>query len=148
MEITIAQELATTTAQLIAACAAMQARYGRHYSVKAGDPYEAWELHNAIFNHQAALAQCLDPRIVEESFSSIKGWWERHELLDLSTARDLMHEVSQLIAACAYFAADNDDAEWSYAMYCSQHAIARMLHPATRQVALAAHESQAQCHVG
>lgn len=140
----LACEVAAKVAELTHLCASFQAKYGRYYSLKPGSSPEAWALYNAIFNKQVEIAQRLEPQAIEKVNERRNQWWQRQDAIDLSITSEIMHEVSQLIATCAYFEAETQETNWSYAVYCLQVSIAERLHPAARQTALASLEAKSE----
>ena len=136
MNTATALEIAAHAAHLVQLCATFQAQYGRHYTLKPGSSTEAWSLYNQIHNQQIAIARLLDQKAVETPHHGGHRWWEREDLLDVCNAKTLMQQASNLIATCAYFEAETQETDWSYAIYCAESTIAGLLHPAALQVAL------------
>ncbi|MBC8098617.1 MAG: hypothetical protein H7Y11_04185 [Armatimonadetes bacterium] len=136
-------DLAHKVAELTQLCAQFQARFGRYYALKPGSSADAWALYHQILNQQVDIALLLDPQALEQPHDAYDRWWERQDTLDLSVAKVMLQQVGHVIATCAYHEKEADDGavhdtEWSYAVFRAESAIAGMLHPSARQVALAA----------
>ena len=135
MNTATARQLAAKIAELIELTSIFQARYGKQYCVKPGSPAEAWDLHQSIFDQQAAIARLIDPQALEQPLQRCTAWWRRQETPDTSIVSMLAQEVSHLIACCATFEAA-PRGESSPVIYTSQSTIAGMLHPSSVMVAL------------
>ena len=137
-----AQHLLADAGKLVQLSATFTARYGRHYELRPDSPEDAWKLYDAIQAIQAEIVAGLDDILMMKPHHRCGKWWERHDVIDLSTAQAISHEVSNLIACCAAHEANAPGSTaWSYAIQNAQLAIAGMLHPAAIQVGEAAREA-------
>jgi hypothetical protein len=134
MNTATARQLAAKIAELIELTSIFQARYGKQYRLKPGSPAEAWDLHQAIFDQQAAIAQSLDTCALENPLQRCPQWWKYQETIDTGVVSLIAAEISHLIACCASFEAE-PRAAFSPAVVSSQAAIAGMLHPSAVMVA-------------
>ena len=129
-----ARQLMAENAQLIEYASIFQARYGKQYRLKPGSPSEAWDLHQAIFDRQVAIAHLLDTAAIETPMQRCTPWWKWQDVIDTSVACTMAAEASHLIACCASFEAEPRAAS-SPAVSASQAVIAGMLHPSALLVA-------------
>jgi len=134
MNTTTARQLSAKIAELIELASIFQARYGKQYRIKPGSPTEAWELHQAIFDQQAVIAQMLDDAALESPLRRCAPWWKWQDTVDTGTVSLIAAEVCHLIACCASFEAEPRAAA-SPVIETSQAAIAGMLHPSAVMVA-------------
>jgi hypothetical protein len=135
MNTSTACELAGKIAEMIAYASTFQCQYGKDYRMKPGSPDEAWELYQAIFNQQVAIASLLDIYALENPARILPMWWKIRETLDTSSATQISQEACHLIACCACYEADPGSGP-SPAIRSSQCVIAGMLHPSAVLVAL------------
>jgi hypothetical protein len=134
MNTATARQLAAKIAELIELTSIFQARYGKQYRIKPGSPAEAWDLHQAIFDQQAVIAQLLDTAALENPLRRCPSWWKYQDTIDTGVVSLIAAEISHLIACCASFEAEPRAAS-SPAVSSSQAAIAGMLHPSAVLVA-------------
>ncbi len=134
MKTAIARQLAAKIAEMIELTSIFQARYGKQYRIKPGSPAEAWDLHQAIFDQQAVIAQLLDSDTLENPVRRCTAWWKYQDTIDTGVVSLIASEVSHLIACCASFEAEPRAAS-SPAVAASQAVIAGMLHPSAVMVA-------------
>jgi hypothetical protein len=137
MNTTQAHQLMVKIGQLIEFSSIFQARYGKQYRVKPGSPAEAWNLHQAIFDQQVAIAHLLDTAALEAPMSRSTPWWKWQDEIDTGVVCMIASEASHLIACCASFEAE-PRAAFSPAINASQAVIAGMLHPSALMVAQSA----------
>lgn len=129
-----ARQIAAKIAELIEFASIFQARYGKQYRMKPGSPAEAWDMHQAIFDQQVAIAHLLDPDALETPLTRASQWWKWQDAIDTGSACMMSAEASHLIACCASFEAA-PRAATSPVVSTSQAAIAGMLHPSAVLVA-------------
>lgn len=134
MNTIIARHLSAKIAELIELASIFQSRYGKDYTMKPGSPREAWELHDAIFNQQVAIASLLDPDALENPLKRLPPWWKWQETIDTGNVNQLAQETNHLIACCAAHEA-TEPTEVSPIIACSQRVIAGILHPSSLMVA-------------
>lgn len=148
MRTDIALGLAQDVANLVQLTATFQAKYGRYYTLKPGSTEEAWALYNQIFNQQVHIACQLNHKALEMPNETHAQWWERQDTMDLSIAKTLMQHISHLIATVAYFEAETQETDWSYAVFCAESAIAGLLHPSALQVAQSSFQVKSERYAG
>lgn len=134
MNTATARQIAARIAELIELASIFQARYGKQYRMKPGSPAEAWDLHQALFDQQVAIAHLLDPSTLETPLRRPAQWWKYQDEMDTGSACLMAAEASHLIASCACFEAA-PRADSSPVVSTSQAVIAGMLHPSTLMVA-------------
>lgn len=134
MNTVMARHIAAQIAELIELSSIFQTRYGKDYRMKPGSPAEAWELHDAIFNQQVAIASLLDVDALENPLQRVPTWWKWQETIDAGIVAQMAQEASHLIICCASFEAVPMAAS-SPAVSCSQRVIAGTLHPSAILVA-------------
>ena len=134
MDTTKAQQLMGKVAELIQFASIFQARYGKQYRMKPGSPAEAWDLHQAIFDQQVAIAHLLDTAALETPQRRSTPWWKWQDAVDTGVVCMIASEAGHLIACCASFEAEPRAAS-SPAVNASQAVIAGMLHPSALMVA-------------
>jgi hypothetical protein len=128
-----ALQVAVRVSELTGLCTTFQAKFGRRYIITPESPIEAYELHRAICDKQAEIAQLLDSGVIEHPMKKASEWWRWQNTMDTATAGELAREVNHLIASCAYFEAAPCESGTSPTIAASQEAIAGMLHPEVRQ---------------
>ncbi len=134
MNTVMARHIAAQIAELIELSSIFQTRYGKDYQMKPGSPAEAWELHQAIFNQQVAIARLLDTDALENPLQRVPPWWKWQETIDTGVVAQAAQEATHLIACCASFEAV-PMAVSSPVVGCSQRVIAGILHPSAVLVA-------------
>ncbi len=135
MNTVMARHLAAKIAELIELSSIFQSRYGKDYRLKPGSPADAWNLHQAIFEQQSAIAGLLDAEALENPLQRTTEWWQRQEVVDTALVGQMAQEAYHLISCCACREA-NPESE-SPIVKTSQRVIAGMLHPSTRLMAMA-----------
>ncbi|MEO8607999.1 MAG: hypothetical protein ABI690_08965 [Chloroflexota bacterium] len=134
MNTTQAQQLMVKITELIEFASIFQAKYGKQYRIKPGSPAEAWDLHQAIFDQQVAIAYLLDAAALETPLRRATPWWKFQDEIDTGVVCMVASETGHLIACCASFEAEPRAAS-SPAIHSSQAVIAGMLHPSALMVA-------------
>ena len=129
-----ARQIAAKIAELIEFASIFQARYGKQYRMKPGSPAEAWDLHQAMFDQQVAIAHLLDAAALEAPMRRSTPWWKFQDEIDTGVVCMVASEAGHLIACCASFEAEPRAAS-SPAVNASQAVIAGMLHPSALMVA-------------
>lgn len=136
MNTNVAKTIMQRAAQLTEVVATFQATYGRSYQLDVNCCKEAKELADSILNIQTQIARLLDEDSVKNPHFKVGEWWKRQDAPDTGVVQEMVGEISHLIACCAYFAADPNGREWSYAVRSAQSTIAGFLHPVSRQASL------------
>ncbi len=134
-----ARHLLEDAGKLVHHIAVFATCYGRHYELCPGSPDDAWALYETIQAIQAEIAAGLDEILWMRPHHRCGEWWERQDVMDVSTAQAISYEVSHLIACCAAHEAKAPGS--TAAIQNAQLAIAGMLHPAAIQVGEAAREA-------
>ncbi len=138
MNTTTALQLAAQVAELTQLCTMFQAKFGRRYIITPDSPAEAYELHHAICEKQAAMAALLDEDALLNPMKKAAEWWRWQGTMDMATAGELAWEINHLVASCAYFDASPCASGHSPTVAAAQEAIAGMLHPDVRSRAAVA----------
>lgn len=136
MNTALARLVAAKVAELIEIASIFQSCYGKDYQMKPGSPGHAWELYQAMCEQQAAIGRLLDADALENPAQRLPQWWKFQEVIDTGMVAQMAQEAYHLIACCASFEA-NPAASTSPVIGSSQRAIAGLLHPSTRMVAMA-----------
>jgi hypothetical protein len=131
MNTQVARKLVDAIAGLAVLAATFQAKYGKHYQLKAGSPKEAWTLYHDMLNQQRYIAGMLDIEALENPRIRGEGWWRQHDVIDTSATQELCVEAHMLLTRCVYAEANNHAA--SPAVICSQTIIAGLLAPVALQ---------------
>lgn len=130
MNTTQARAIFHHVGEMIELASIFQSRYGKDYRMKPGSPADAWNLHNAIFDLQTAIASSLDLIALEKPLHRLPRWWEHQDIMDTGMASTLSAEVCHLLACCAaYDGAPGPNP--SPAIRISQQVVAGLLHPMT-----------------
>jgi len=132
-----ARQIISDAAYLLEQVATYQAKFGRSYTITPLSPPEVQSLTQSIFELQCKIAAALDPTSLTNPHYKCGEWWERQEVIDIGVVQELVNEACHLVSCCAYFSAEARGMEGSYAVRSAQSTLAGLLHPATRQVALA-----------
>ncbi len=135
MNTALARLLAAKVAELIETASIFQSCFGKDYRMKPGSPTQAWDLYKAMLNQQTAIASLLDSDALENASQRLPQWWKWQESIDTGMVAQIAQEAYHLIACCASFES-NPTSNTSPVIGCSQRAIAGMLHPSTRMVAM------------
>ena len=136
MNVSTARLIAASAGELIILTSTFDSRYGKNYRMKPGSPDDAWQLQQAIFDQQAALARLLDPFALENPLQRVTAWWKFQDVLDTGIAAQIAAEAFHLIACCASAEATARPSP-SPVIICSQRTIAGFLHPSTLLIAQA-----------
>ena len=102
MNTSAALQIAAKVAQLTELCTTFQAKFGRRFAFNPESPAEAYELHRAICDIQADIAELLDPESLHNPMKKASEWWRWQKTMDMATAGELAREINHLIASCAY----------------------------------------------
>ncbi|NWG17130.1 MAG: hypothetical protein HXY41_10880 [Chloroflexi bacterium] len=133
MNTSAALQIAAKVAQLTELCTTFQAKFGRRFAFTPESPAEAYELHRAICDIQADIAELLDPESLHNPMKKASEWWRWQNTMDMATAGELAQEINHLIASCAYAEASPCEDGTYHAISAAQEAIAGMLHPDVRE---------------
>lgn len=125
MNCTTAHNLMIEAAHLARLVGIFQTRYGRDVDLQNVDS----ELYGQIVEHQRRIAAMLDQPALNNPYPRFGKWWERHPVMDIAMAHELICEVGHLIAYCAKLNATNTKSSESRIVYNAQCIIAGILHP-------------------
>lgn len=140
-----AVRIAEKVAELIQMCASFRARFDASGIIRAGSSSQAWELYHAINLKQAEIGELLDTQALYEPYRTRTcAWWQRSDIPDMACGNTMMNETANLIAASAYYEAQNRATGHSHAAFSIQSMIAGLLHPAAIQQALSLQDERSQ----
>jgi len=136
MDLRTARDIAKQVTRMAETVTAYYAHFPHDYHLSENSPADAWKLYQKFMERQAKIAMLLDRDAITTPFTRWERWWERCDVMRISTVNELAQETMRLVERAAYLQATGESTIREEGLRHIQETIAGMLHPTTRQQAL------------